>query len=84
MGGEVLHMKKVALFVDDMNRHAFFERLSGIQERGQELGLDLTLHVFHSRASFGLDCRPMMALFWICSTILRWKDSGTAEICAVV
>ena len=48
-------MKKVALFVDDMNRHAFFERLSGIQERGQTLGLDLTLHVFHSRASFGLD-----------------------------
>ena len=48
-------MKKVALFVDDMNRHAFFERLSGIQERGQKLGLDLTLHVFHSRASFGLD-----------------------------
>ena len=48
-------MKKVALFVDDMNRHAFFERLSGIQEQGQKLGLDLTLHVFHSRASFGLD-----------------------------
>ncbi len=48
-------MKKIALFVDDINRQAFYARILGIHDRVLSDNLDVTLHIFRSRATYGLD-----------------------------
>ena len=46
-------MKKIALFVDDINRQSFHARIVGIHDRVISANLDVTLHVFRSRATIG-------------------------------
>ena len=48
-------MKKIAFFLDDVRRAAFYARVSGMQHRIEEQNLDISICFFRSRAAQNLD-----------------------------
>ena len=48
-------MKKIAFFLDDVTRLAFFARVSGVQDRLKTCGRDISVYLFRSRAGQKLD-----------------------------